>query len=115
MRAGGWVLLEFAKWRYGGSEPAVTPKLSPQARKPGRVRDRPGCVRIDAGGGQPGRPEGCRRITWLRRNQRVDGSWPARVDQPGTATGSFAEPFMSDAATAWAVLALLKAENHAKE
>jgi len=49
-------------------------------------------------------------VTWLKKHQLPQGAWPAHSINKKRAEDDFAYWFMSDAGTAWAVMALVAAE-----
>ena len=61
-------------------------------------------------GVKPDDPKLGAALKWLNQNQQADGSWPGVSINVDRKAGNIAEFFMSDAATAWAVIALLEAE-----
>jgi hypothetical protein len=109
--SGGWVLLELSTWRYNAATaPKTPPKLNPTAKAPDAYATGLITYSLLQAGLKTDDPTVASALKWLNRTQKPDGSWPAvsiNVDRkPGTA----AEYFMSDAATAWAVIALVEAE-----
>lgn len=114
--AGGWVLLEFAEWRYNApAPPKVPPALGAAAKKPDGYATALVTYTLLRAGVKPTDPKVAAALAWLKKNQKEDGSWPAVSINKNRAPDSFAALFMSDAATAWAVLALLEAEALGKE
>jgi hypothetical protein len=109
--AGGWVLKDLAKWRYNAEPPTMppTPSLDPKTKRPDGYATglivftllRAGITADDA--------KVAAGLSWLKKNQQADGSWPAESINKTRPDDDFAKAFMSDAATAWAVLALLEA------
>jgi squalene-hopene/tetraprenyl-beta-curcumene cyclase len=57
------------------------------------------------------RPEVAKGLAWLRSHQRDDGSWPGRSVNKERDAATFVGKLMSDAATAYAALALIEAES----
>lgn len=109
--AGGWVLLEFAKWRYNGeAPPKVPPTLNPKSKKPDGYATGLVTFTLLRAGVKADDPKVRSAIKWLKRNQNADGSWSAVSINSDRPSDDFAYLFMSDAATSWAVLALLEAE-----
>lgn len=110
--AGGWVLLEFAKWRHNTEPPAEipVPNLDARAKKPDGYATGLVVFTLLRAGVPTDDPNVAAGLKWLKKSQQEDGSWPAVSINKKRGAGTFAEFFMSDAATAWAVLALLEAE-----
>jgi squalene-hopene/tetraprenyl-beta-curcumene cyclase len=108
---GGWVLLDLANWRYNGDAPPKAPRtLNPAARNPDGYATGLVAFALLRAGVKTDDPKLAAAIKWLNQNQRTDGSWPAVSINVDRKAGNVAEFFMSDAATAWAVIALLEAE-----
>ena len=112
--AGGWVLLEFAKWRYNqptppAMPPATPPPLDPRTKQPDGYATGLVTYTLLRAGVKADDPAVAAGLLWLTKNQQADGSWPAVSINKKRLAGNFAELFMSDAATAWATIALLEA------
>ena len=108
---GGWVLLDLANWRYnGGAPPKTPPMLNPAARNPDGYATGLIAFALLQAGVKKDDPILAAALKWLNQNQQTDGSWPAVSINVNRKAGNIAEFFMSDAATAWAVIALLEAE-----
>jgi squalene-hopene/tetraprenyl-beta-curcumene cyclase len=108
---GGWVLLDLANWRYNGAAPPKTPPLlNPAASNPDGYATGLVAFALFRAGVKTDDPKLAAAIKWLNQNQRTDGSWPAVSINVNRKAGNVAEFFMSDAATAWAVIALHEAE-----
>ena len=108
---GGWALVELANWRYNAEAPPKAPRtLNPAAKKPDGYATGLMTFALLRAGVKPDDPKLGAALKWLNQNQQADGSWPGVSINVDRKAGNIAEFFMSDAATAWAVIALLEAE-----
>ena len=109
--AGGWVLLELSDWRYNAAAPPKTPPLlNPEAKNPDGYATGLMTYALLQAGIKANDAKVAAALRWLNQNQKADGSWPAVSINVDRKRGNVAEFFMSDAATSWAVIALLEAE-----
>jgi squalene-hopene/tetraprenyl-beta-curcumene cyclase len=106
---GGWVLLQLGPWKYSQTEPPPERDLSPKTKNSDGYATGLVTFTLLRAAVPKTDPTVRAGLTWLKKNQQPDGSWPGFSINAARAEESLAFRFMSDAATAFAVLALLEA------